>query len=474
MDTTTATRTAQGNTEVTKALSQYVVEASYLDFPKETIELTKALLLKTVTGMVVGSKEPVGRRLTRYVSASKGSPEVGLVGGGFRTSVDLAALAHGVFAHGSEYEDDQFPGMVGTYWVYPAIFPLAEHLVSDGREIITAAASCWEIAGRLGLAGDPITGMRGYEACAYYGVVATAAAAAKLLKLDVGQTINTLSLAASHSSGLICQIGTDGHFIESGHSCRAGIMVAMLAKDGATGQPDVIERKGGLLDVAGVDVTPALLARATESLGKPPFNVHKIWIKKYPCCFILHPGIDALKIMLQKHNIKYANVERLDVETTKFGTDRCDRQPNNMWDIRFSFYHALGEVLLRGDVDPSTFGDEEKRTDPALNEARSKVKVICHPEWPMTDSYVGESAAKRIRLTLYTKDGKKYVEELNEPSPGGPKNPLTSAQIVDIFKIGTAGILEEKQQNRVAEIVMTLEKQRDILELMDILTFRRR
>ena len=448
----------------TRALGKYIEEASYLDFPAETVELTKLLLLKTVTGMVVGSREPMGKKIIRHLAQAKGTPEAGLICAGFRTTVENAALAHGIFAHASELEDDQFPGMVGTYWIFPAIFPLAEKLVSDGRELIVAAASCWEVAARLGLAGDPITGMRGYEACTYYGVIGVAAAASKLLGLNTEQVVNAMSLAASHSSGFLCQTGTDGHFIESGHTCRSGILSALMAKEGATGQPDIFERKRGLLDLAGVKVTKDLLNEIVDGLGKPPFNVHKIWIKKYPCCFVMHPSIDALKMLLEEHKLKNENIESVEVEVTEFSYNLCARQPVTLGDARFSFYHALGEVLLRGNVDLSTFILDDKLTDPVLDKARNKIKVINHPEWPMT-------VPKLTRVTVISKDNKRFTKELPEPI-GAPLYPLTSEQIVAIYRQYTDGLLAKGQQDRVAEIVLNLEKQRDILELMDILTFR--
>ena len=46
---------------ITKQLCEWILKASYSDLPEETVDCTKGLLLKSVTGMVVGSREPLGK-----------------------------------------------------------------------------------------------------------------------------------------------------------------------------------------------------------------------------------------------------------------------------------------------------------------------------------------------------------------------------------------------------------------------------
>ena len=136
----------------TRQVAEWIVNAKYGDFPQETIDCAKGLLLKTVTGMVIGSREPIGKTISNYLSRTSGPPVAGVTGGAFRTTVEDAAYAHGVFAHASELEDDEFPPTGdghGNYWSFPAILSLAEDLFCDGREIIVSAILSWEILSRL-------------------------------------------------------------------------------------------------------------------------------------------------------------------------------------------------------------------------------------------------------------------------------------------------------------------------------------
>ncbi|MFC2059395.1 MmgE/PrpD family protein, partial [Chloroflexota bacterium] len=435
--------------EVTRELAKWVVKASYHDFPEETINCAKGLLLKTIVGMVVGSRERIGRKLIAYLSGVGGLAEAGVVGSGFRTSVENAAFVHGIFAHSSELEDDSWPDVIGDYWIYPAIFTFGEKLVSSGRDIIEASIISWEATQKMARAAHgQITGMIPTR----FGVVGTAIAGAKLLKLTTRETTNAISIAASHSCGLLGQTGSDAHFIESGHTCRMGLVSAMLAKAGLTGKPDILERMDGLYEEVWRQEKKVDLKCITDGLGTSPYDICNVIIKKFPCCLALHASIDALMILIQENNVRYEDVECVETEVSHMGARGCDRPfPDNLGDARFSYYYALAEVLLRGKVDLSTFTMEEKLFDPIFREAQRKVKVIASDDWP--DDHIDSA-----RVNVFTKDGRKLTKQL-DAIIGSPKYPLTLEQIRDVSRVYLDVFLEKEQRNRVEEIILNLDKQ---------------
>ncbi len=450
---------------LTQEIAGWIVKSSYTDLPPETIEAAKGLLLKTITGMVAGSREPVGRTLTTYLSHQGGSPDAGVVCGRFRTSVENSAMALGTFAHASELEDDMIPGTAGDYWMLPAFFSLGESLVSSGAEIIMASVISFEVSNRLGMGGIGERAHTERHLCptAWLGTIGTAAGAARLLKLGVKETVNALSIAASHAGSLLAQVGTDSHFLESGHSCRAGVMSALLAKEGVTGQPDILERKGGLLDVVGIENVD--LRRDTEDIGKPPFAVHQVWVKKYPCCLLMHTAIDALSMLVAENKVRNEDVSSVEVHQNVRALNFCSHPADSIPNLRFSFYHSLGEVLLRGTVDQSTFTQESKIVDPELDKARRKVKLVPNPEW------TGPMTTGGATVVIVMNDGKKLSKHMDQPI-GSPESPLTNEQIAAINRQYVKGILSDEQARRVEEIALNMDNEPDILELMDILTFR--
>lgn len=54
---------------ISSQISEFLVDTKLKDIPKETIEFMKQLGLKTVAGMLNGSKRPAGRKI-----ASLGQP----------------------------------------------------------------------------------------------------------------------------------------------------------------------------------------------------------------------------------------------------------------------------------------------------------------------------------------------------------------------------------------------------------------
>lgn len=452
---------------VTTDLSEWILKASFSDFPDETVDCTKGLLLKSVTGMVVGSREPLGKKLITYLSGVGGSPEAGVVGAGFRSSVENAALAHGTFAHASELEDDEFfetGDAVGNYWVHPAIFPLAEKLLSSGREVVEALVVSSEVASRLAEAAPYFGRRRGQCTPAWIGPVAVTAAAARLLDLSVEQTENALSIAASHCTSLADQLGFDAHFIEAGHSCRTGLLSAILAKAGATGRPDIIGKPEGLYSPLLLEEPGAVNFNViTDGLGKPPFRVHNLEIKKFSACNLTHSSVDALTLLVQEHSIKEEDVERVEAEVTQLDAWFCDRPfPDKLSEARFSYSYLLGEVLLRGKVDYGTFIAKEKLTDPKFHEIQSKIKLIVREDW--SPGYKG------ARVTVVKKNGEKLVKHLDAFS-GHPTMPLSLEQVTDVCRSFLDAILREDQRKRVEELCLNVEKLVDIRELMNILTF---
>jgi len=448
--------------KATQEFAKFIVDVSYTDFPEKTLQFAKDLALKCIAGMAAGSEEPVGRKVTRYVKWQGGPPESGVIGGGFRVPAENAAFALGTFAHASELEDDQWPGAASTISIFPVILPLAEKLKLSGRQVLTSIITGHEVQGRLMLATDPRAIAMGLATISYYGALGATATAAKAMELSIAETTNALSLAASHASGLVVQTGTMAHLLETGICTRAGVVSASLAKEGVDGQADVLENPRGLLSILGENGCD--MKALTENLGKPPFYLHRISLKKYPCCFITHRQIDALKSLLEDHRIKYDQVERVDVEVNAIDATICNREATTVQASKFSWAHTLAAVMLEGTIGLDTFV-EENLVDPKWREARKKVNIIIRPADGVP--LLGGNTL----VTVVTKGGKKLSREQAE-AIGSPTSPISTDQVVELYKEFTKGILPAGQVDRTIDMILNLEKLRDMSELMDILTFR--
>jgi len=64
------------------------------------------------------------------------------------------------------------------------------------------------------------------------------------------------------------------------------------------------------------------------------------------------------------------------------------------------------------------------------------------------------------------------MKEMEQPI-GGNKFPLTSTQIVDLYRKYTRNILTEEQISRTIDMTLDMENISDLSELNDIITFRK-
>jgi 2-methylcitrate dehydratase PrpD len=440
---------------VTRQLAEFIVETPGSAIPPETVDMAKGLLLKTVAGMLAGSREPAGRTVTEYLRRAGGAPEATVVGAGLRTTVENAAWAHGIFAHASELEDDEFPSTVGDFWVFPGLFPLAEKLGATGRELIDAAVIGWEVGTRL-IDEDRGLFYRGamVEPVLWFPPIATAAAAARLLRLPVDKTQHALSISMVHQSGWWGQFGSTAHFIETGGVQRAGVLSALLAAQGCTGQPDIFDTQGGhfAADWQGGG------ASLPEVLGKAPWAVHQIWVKKFPCCLAFHVHIDAMMMLLAQNGLRNDDVESVEVEIDLPDSEFVGATPENLDAARFSVAYALSEVLLRGTVDAASFSSQERLTAPETVATMAKIKVIPREDWPTILAHGGQ-------VTVVTTSGERFTQHL-KTALGGTAYPLTLEQVAAVSRPYLELSLSTEASFRVEELMLTLDWQPGVQELM--------
>jgi 2-methylcitrate dehydratase PrpD len=441
--------------QISKRLCEFLVETKFKDIPEETVEFTKQLGLKTVAGMLNGSIRLAGRRIAGFVK-DQGSPsEASLIGSGFKSSVENAVFANGIFGHACELEDDQFPSATSDILIFPILFPLAEKLGSSGRELIEAAVLSLEVMNRVGMYTLAHTGIADLS---FYGIMGSTAAAGKMLGLDASQLYSAFGIAFGRASGFLVNFGTDAHYLESAMAGRDGLLAAIFAKNGMTGNGD-LER--GLAGLFGTQKPQ--FEKIIANLGKPRWHVHNMWIKKYPCCFLTHRHNDATFAILKENKITYDKVERIDLDIGPVDrvTDRPD--PKDEEDARFSIQHIQAGILLEGDLNFDTF-TVEKIHSPLFKEIRSRVKVHVHEDWP------AEMMSGTARVTLTTKDGRSFSKEMQQPL-GGSDSPLTPQEFKEIYRKLTIRILSEKQIEWTCKTLLNLEKIDDLQELMQNLTY---
>lgn len=440
--------------EIAVELAKFAVETQLEDIPRDVLEFAKALTLKTTAGILVGSKKSSGKKMATLVRNRRLPGDVGAIGSGFKTSLWDAALLHGFFAHASELEDDRF-GKNPSGWditVVPPVLSVAEKYRLSGKALLEALIVGLEVHIRTSLFTNPYM-----EVMTPTGAMGAAAAASRAMGSSVEETTAALGLAMSSSPLTMANFGTDAHFFESSLHCWQGTLAAEMAKVGMTGNPAVgkyLSRYFGKDRVNPQEISADLGQR---------WLFADIWIKKYPCCFMTHRQIDALIELRKQHSISFADVVTIEMHGGPSDVV-CDRSdPKTEGDMQFSYQHVLGAAMLDGDVELRHF-TLDQINDARLKDARLKVKVILHPDWPK------EFPQAPCKIVIKVKDGREFSRE-RMYAVGSPEEPLTLAQVSALYQKFTSGILSDRDISRTSEDIMGLDKLSDISKLMEALTF---
>ena len=436
-------------------LSAFLVKGRLENVPEETVIFIKQLIFKTVAGMLAGTRSLAGERIINYFRKEKVAEEVSVIGYDFKTSLEKAVLMNGISSHTSELEDNVFPGAVSDITLFPVIFPLAEKLKLTGKEFLEACIYGFEVMNRIAIFAIASKGLDGLP---YYGPIGAAAISAKALRLTERQAQSAVGIAIGRAAGTLTNFGTDAHYLQSAFACRDGLDAGLLAKADMTGGPLIEKWLGDLFEGVPLDFSPM-----TTDLGKAPWFIHKIWVKKYPCCFLTHRQLDILSTLKKEKNFSWSEVASIEAEAGPLDGPLCDRpSPKTVDDAKFSFQHVFAAMMIDGAISIDTF-TPEKVTDPQYIESRKKISVKVHKNWPR----VIQSGVAKVSVIL--KSGKVLSGEMEQPF-GGEKLPLSHQQFVDLFNKFTKGILTSENGNKVINIIMNIEKYKDLKELNNIIT----
>jgi 2-methylcitrate dehydratase PrpD len=439
--------------DVTRQLVDFAVKTKYEDIPKETIEFSKCLILKTISGTLAGALKPSGQKMAKIIQDKGNRKDFTVIGGGFKTSLWEAIFLNAYFSHASELEDDRFDG--GVSWditVIPLMIPLAEKLGLSGKALLEAVAIGLEVHTRTSYFSAQHLGQ-----FLVPGAVGPAVAGAKALGLGAEGTAGALGLAISGVPLSVVNLGTDGHFLESALMSLQGIMAAEMAELGLKGTPDLSTYLTEYLGKGPKKVDPEIMVR---ELGEH-WVLREIQIKKYPCCIVLHRAIDAVVELKKTHGLSWENVDSIEIQASP-GDTICDRPgAKDENDLQFSYQHTLAVAMLDGDVSLSRI-TKEAANDKELERLRSKVRFVIQPDWS------SEFLNSTNRVVIHAKNGEKFSKE-RRYAHGHPKDPLTTDEFEKLYRKLTSGILTEDAIAKTTDLVLNMEKLKNINKLAGFL-----
>src|SRR6266850_2141927 len=318
-----------------QALSAYIAGALRRPLPPAVLEKTRHHLLDTLAAMVSGSRLPPGKKAISFAKTPGGTKEASVFGSRIVTAAANAALANGMLGHADETDDSHSPSQT-------------------------------------------------HPGC---GVVAAAAAAGALAKLDERGVRHLLSYAAQQASGISCWMRDEEHiekaFDFGGMPARNGVQAAAMVAHGFTGVEDVFSGERNFFVAYGHSPDPEELAR---ELGER-YEIMNADIKRWAVGSPIQAPLDSLLELIRAQRIRPEEVERLVVRVAHLGANTTDNR--TMPDI--CMQHLCAVMLADGSVSFKSSHDEKRMLEaksrdlmaPVTGAARSR--KLCETVWNLED-----------------------------------------------------------------------------------------
>jgi 2-methylcitrate dehydratase PrpD len=378
------------------------------------------------------------------------APQATVLGRAEQVDMASAALVNGITSHTFDFDDTHLKTIIHPAGpVASAVLALAEQRQSSGREIVDALVLGIDVACRIGNVMYPDHYDRGWHITGSTGMLGAAAGCARLLRLDPQQTAMALGIAASQPVGLREQFGTMTKPFHPGAAARAGLMSALLARQGFTASARALEAPRGFVQV--VSDKRAWL-EATDELGER-FEISFNTYKPFACGIVIHPSIDAC-VQLRAQGITPEQVERIELRVHSLVLELTGkREPADGLQGKFSVYHGAAAGLIHGRAGEAEFSDAVV-TDPRVVALRDKVQAT-------VDDAVHEDAAL---VSALLKDGRR-VDIRVDHAIGSMLNPLSDAQLEAKFEALVAPVLGAARAREIGAQWRTLASRGDVRTL---------
>lgn len=440
---------------LTEHVVRFITGTPAESIPPEAISAAKRALLDT-TGVTLAGVPEDGPTIVRELVSGHGPGPVSILGSDQRALLLDAALATGTAAHALDYDDTTAP-LHGhpSAPLLPAVFAIAEERGRSGAALLDAFVVGFEVEARLGHAVDPSHYNHGWHATATAGTLGVAAAGARLLGLDAEHTAHALGIALSLAGGSRANFGSMTKPLHVGNAARGGLQAVLLAERGFTAAEESIGGPMGFLELFAPEggSAPERLDPLGESWGivDPGINV-----KRYPCCYGTHRAADGLFALIEAHDLRPDQVERIEVRVDIGGLAALIHpRPRDGLQGKFSMQYVLAAVLLDRELRLATFEDEAVFRP----EAQRLIERIHTSEGAPPAEF--PDAPKFAHLDVTLADGGRLERSVDEAA-GSASRPLSWDGLADKYRDAAARVLDMEAIERGIEGFATLETARGV------------
>jgi 2-methylcitrate dehydratase PrpD len=385
-----------------------------------------------------------------------GAAQASVLGGSQKLDMASAALVNGISSHTFDFDDTHLKTIIHPAGpVASALLAMAEHTGANGqfatgRELIDALVLGIDVACRVGNMMYPDHYDRGWHITGSTGTLGAAAACARLMKLSEHQTQMALGIAASQPIGMREQFGTMTKPFHPGGSARAGLMSALLAREGFTASPRAIEAPRGMSQTISVKND---WREITDELGSR-FEISFNSYKPFACGIVIHPAIDGCVQLRNAHSLKAQDIAKVDLKVHSLVLELTGKKtPHDGLQAKFSVYHSCAAGLMNGRAGEDEYHDHFVQ-NAAVIALRDKVSAVVDPA-------INED---QVDVTITLNDGR-VLHHFVEHAIGSMINPLTDAMLDQKFTDLVSPVLGAERAAKLIAASRSLGNAKDVKAL---------
>ena len=451
---TDLTRAAAG---ATRKLAAFASSLTFEALPSDVVEKVKLCSLDTLGCCIFGNSLASVRKLAAVILGEGAAAQATVFGRSVRTSPSSAALLNATAAHAFQLDEIHIestlhPGSLAL----PASFALGEtRKDTSGRDLIVAMVAGYEVGLRIGLALRGGMFKSGFHNQGTTGVFVAAAAAARMLGLDTGQTEQAFGIAASQAAGLMAvQDGAMTKSFHSGRAAQSGVYAALLARQGYTGINDVLDGAYGTFFASFVnDWAPEPLA---QGLGCD-WKVMRVGFKSAPASNGSITAMTAVDRIMREQGLQAADIESItgfvsDNTLHHCGWPYIPERVASVLSAQMNLFYGVAVMAIDRRASIDQF-DERRILDPEILHFIERIKVQHDP------AFDADMGRYRVGCRMIVRARERDFETTVLYRKGSPDDPMTRSELEQKFRLLAGDV---KNVDALVDATMSLDELRSI------------
>lgn len=371
------------------------------EIPEFITETSQTLIADSVVCTIAGTHATKAPAMRAYLESRSEKS-------GALTDQDVA-LGLGFAAHALDFDNSSYYIGHNSAVLVPAALALARGRTITGADLLRAYALGTEASFQIAMHAVPDLNFRGFHITPVFGTLGATIQTGLLLGLTEQQLTAALSLAVSHSSGVMGQFGSAAMYYHCGMAASNAIRSCELALAGLSGNADVLESANGFYRAYAGKESPEAVRLGGADSSEWAMGQFSFLVKMYPCCSAAHAAVEGLKDLVADHAIAAEDVAEIVAEVPEYSIHNLQyTHPATESEARFSMGFALANVLVHGRFDMGSFTDDNL-TDPRIRAIEDRVRMDVSGAFP---AFVEEEPSiLHVRLT----DGRELVRDCRYP-----------------------------------------------------------